>query len=91
MEDKTVEKEQKPKKRKSVSKEGKDPNVCMKTESCIYGGRSGGLSLCDYLAVQVIDAPALYRDALNMRKRNAKERRPWHRLMTWDAKEKRYG
>ena len=51
MEDKSPEKEHKLKKRRSPSRGGKDPNECRKIESCIYGGRSGSLLLCDYLEI----------------------------------------
>lgn len=50
MENKDQDKSAKPKGKRGVRKT-KDPNECTRIESCIYGGRSGNLSLCDYLEV----------------------------------------
>ena len=29
----------------------KDPNVCKKTKTCKYGGKTGGIRICDYLEI----------------------------------------
>jgi len=72
LEDKTVEKEQKPKKRESVPRGGTDPNVCMKTESCIYGGRSGSLLLCDYLEITGHRRPCPVKGCTEYKKKKRK-------------------
>lgn len=29
----------------------KDPNVCKKIKTCKYGGKTGGIRICDYLGI----------------------------------------
>ena len=46
----------------------KDPNVCPKKKSCMFGGRMGGIDICNFMEIKGYSRPCPVKNCTEYKK-----------------------